>query len=557
MSTTGTTVTPGRPLIVCVDDDAPVLDAVQTDLRDRYADRYRIASASSGAAALAVIDARRRRGDDVALVIADQRMPEMTGTELLAAVKERYPNVRSVLLTAYADTNAAIDAINLVRLDHYVMKPWDPPDERLYPIVDELLDEWEATRPVPEAGLRIVGERYSAASHALRDYLARNQVAFRWIDADESAAARLLAAVSSSSDPAPRLPLLVLDDGRVLSEPTTAEVADALELHRITAVDYHDLVVVGGGPAGLAAAVYGGSEGLSVAVVESDGPGGQAGLSSRIENYLGFPAGIAGSELARRAHTQALRFGTDVYTPHRAVALHRADPYRIVELDDGTELRCRAVVLSTGVQYRRLDVDGIDALTGAGVYYGAASTEAAAMEGERVVVVGGANSAGQAALHLARFARQVVMVIRGDSLAERMSQYLVTRIESSDNISVTTGSRVCEVGGAGHLEHVTIETPNGPLALDAAGLFVFIGASPRTEWLGHAVHRDPHGFVVTGSALQPDRWAGMRDPYLLETSVPGVFAVGDVRSGSVKRVASAVGEGSIAVSFVHAVLRAG
>jgi thioredoxin reductase (NADPH) len=508
-------------------------------------------TAGSGAAALTAIERLTRRGTPLALVVADQRMPGMTGTALLVAAKRVQPHLRSVLLTAYADTDAAITAINDVDLDHYIVKPWDPPQERLYPVLDELLAEWQATRPRPDAGLRVIGERWSAASHRLRDFLARNQVPFRWLDVDHRDAGPLLAA--SGADV--RLPVLLLEDGQVVSDPSPVEVATRLGLSSRREVDFHDLVVIGAGPAGLAAAVYGASEGLSTAVVEAEAPGGQAALSSRIENYLGFPSGISGSELARRALAQARRFGTDVIAPHRAVGIRAQDPYRVIILDDGSELHCASIVLATGVQYRRLDVPGLDALTGAGVYYGAASTEAAAMTGARVIVVGGANSAGQAALHLTTFADEVVVVIRAASLAARMSRYLVDRIEATDAITVRTSSQVAGVSGSQRLAKVDIEDADGMReTVDAAGMFVFIGAQPRTGWLGDAVVTDARGYVVTGPQLK-DRWSRDRDPFLLESSQPGVFAVGDVRATSVKRVASAVGEGSVAVQFVHEVLR--
>jgi thioredoxin reductase (NADPH) len=544
---------PGAPpAVLAVDDDPQVLDAVATDLRARYGQRYRVVAADSGPDALESIGRLTRRGEQVALVVADQRMPGMSGTELLVAAKELQPRLRSVLLTAYADTDAAIAAINEVSLDHYIVKPWDPPEDRLFPVLDELLEAWEATRPRPQAGVRLVGDRWSAASHRLRDFLGRSQVPFRWVDADSADAVPLLAATDGDR----RLPLVLLEGGRVLADPTPAVLAEALGHVVRPPVDFHDVVVVGAGPAGLAAAVYAASEGLSVVVVEAEAAGGQAGLSARIENYLGFPAGVSGEELTRRALAQARRFGATVLAPARATGLRRDDPYRIVTLEDGSELHAAAVILASGVQYRRLEIPGIDALTGAGVYYGAASTEAAAMAGSRVVVVGGANSAGQAALHLARFAAEVVVVIRAGSLAERMSAYLVDRILATDTIRVCARSRVVEVAGATRLERVHLAGPDGAVdVLDAAGMFVFIGAAPRTDWLGAQVVTDAHGFVPTGPALPPDRWALDRDPFLLESSLPGVFAVGDVRATSVKRVASAVGEGSVAVQFVHAVLR--
>jgi thioredoxin reductase (NADPH) len=537
------------PIVLAVDDDASVLDAVVADLRSRYGDRFRIAAASSGPDAIELLERATRRGDAVALVVADQRMPEVTGTDVLAVARQLHPRARAVLLTAYADTDAAITAINEISLDHYILKPWDPPDERLYPVVDELLEGWTATRPPLEPPVRVVGERWSAASHRLRDFLGRNHVPFGWVDVGRPEAGRLLAAAGTST-----LPLVVLEDGRTLTDPTIQELARTLELGASSRVDFHDLVIVGGGPAGLAAAVYGSSEGLSTTVVEAEAPGGQAGSSSRIENYLGFPSGVAGSELARRALAQARRFGATVATPHRAVRLTRDDPYRVVELDDGSVMHAGAVVLATGVQYQHLEVPGSDRLVGAGLYYGAAATEAAATRGERVVVVGGANSAGQAALHIARFAEEVLVVVRGASLAARMSRYLVERIEASERITTRVSTTIEELHGDGHVEHLTLRGPGGLEEVEASSVFVFIGARPRTSWLDGSVVTDARGFVVTGPDLPEDRWPLDRDPYLLESSVPAVFAVGDVRARSVKRVASAVGEGSVAVQFVHQVL---
>lgn len=543
---------PVVPLLVSVDDDAPVLEAVVADLRARYGHSYRIVGAGSGPDAMEIVERATRRGTPVAVMVADQRMPVQTGTDLLAAAKRLQPHMRSVLLTAYADTDAAIAAINEVSLDHYILKPWDPPDQHLYPVIDELLEEWNATRPRPESGIRLIGERWTAESHRLREYLARNLVPFRWVDADLPEAGALLAAAGT----APTLPVLLLDDGRVLIDPSPVEVAEALGLSGTPDVDYHDLIVVGAGPAGLAAAVYGGSEGLRTLIIEAEAPGGQAALSSRIENYLGFPRGVSGAELARRALAQARRFGSVLVSPRRAVRLKDAYPQHMVVLDDGREVLCGSVILATGVQYRRLDAAGADELTGAGVYYGASSFEPDAWKGENVVIVGGANSAGQAALHLAQRAERVVIVVRADSLDERMSRYLIDRIDRTDNIVTRTRTRVAAVSGRDRLSAVLLESTDGSTEeLTAAGLFVFIGARPRTDWLDGQVIRDQHGFVITGPQLKPDYWSLERDPYLLETSRPGVFAVGDVRSMSMKRVASAVGEGSAAVQSVHAVLR--
>lgn len=539
-----------RPLILSVDDDPPVLEAVVADLRARYGGTYRVVGAGSGPEALEFVERTTLRGGEVAAIVADQRMPGQSGTELLIEAKRLQPHLRSVLLTAYADTDAAIAAINDVSLDQYVLKPWDPPEERLYPVLDELLEQWQATRPRPGPGLRVIGERWSAVCHRLREFLARNLVPFKWLDAEQPEAAPLLAAIG----PDVSLPVVILEDGRVLTDPTPAEVAEALHLSGEAGVDFYDLVVVGAGPAGLAAAVYGGSEGLRTLVIEAEAPGGQAGLSSRIENYLGFPGGVSGSELARRALAQARRFGSVVVSPRRAVRLGDAHPHHVVELDDGGSLHCGAVVLATGVQYQRLDAEEADRLTGAGVYYGASSFEPDAWKGERVVVVGGANSAGQAALHLSQTAAEVLVAVRARTLRERMSSYLVTRIEQTPNIDVRTGTSVVGVSGDTRLETVRLRDDDGTVDVAATGMFVFIGARPRTDWLEGQIVRDEHGFVITGPALKAGRWALHRDPFLLETSRPGVFAVGDVRSTSMKRVASAVGEGSAAVQYVHAIL---
>lgn len=544
---------PPRPVLLAVDDDEQVLRAVHTDLLARYGRDYRVLRSRSGEAALELLEDLRLRATPVALLLVDQRMPGLSGTEFLLRAAELVPHARTVLLTAYADVDAAISAINEVKLDHYVSKPWDPPQERLYPALDDLLEEWQATAARPLAGIRLVGDRWSAASHRLRDFLARNHVPFRWLEIGHSPeAAELLAAA-----PMQALPLLVLEDGTTLADPALPEVAAVIGLTPDAGTDFVDVVIVGAGPAGLAAAVYATSEGLSAALVEAEAPGGQAALSSRIENYLGFPAGISGAELTRRATTQARRFGASVVSPRSVRRLRRADPYRIVELDDGSELRCSSVVIATGVQYRRLDAPGVERLSGQGIYYGAASTEAAAMATEHVLVVGGANSAGQAAVHLAGFAAAVTVAVRGEGLERGMSSYLVEQVRSRPNITVRTGTQVTEAHGEHRLEAVSVRNGRGAVErLPAAGMFVFTGARPRTEWLAAVVARDAHGFVLTGSALGPaGRWGLARDPYLLETSLPGVFAVGDVRATSVKRVASAVGEGSVAVQFVHAYLR--
>jgi len=539
-----------RPNILVVDDDAEVLGAIQRDLRRQYASRYRIVPARSGKEALELLDRFSLRGEQVALVVADQRMPVMAGTELLARVGERFVGTRRVLLTAYADTEAAIDAINRARVDYYILKPWDPPEEQLYPVIDDLLDDWQSVGRRPrEIGLRLVGDRWSVESHGLREFLSRNHVPFRWMEVGRNQEADRLVEAAGQV----RLPLVVLEDGSVLSNPSPDVVAEAVGMQPSFDSEFYDLVVVGAGPAGLAAAVYGASEGLSTAVVEAEAPGGQAGTSSRIENYLGFPQGVSGADLARRALTQARRFGAQFVTPRQVTGLGRDDPYRVLTLDDGGTLRCSAVIVATGVQYRELDVPDLERLVGKGVYYGSTVSEAPTLRGERVVVVGGANSAGQAAVHLSQYADEVVLVVRADTLRKKMSNYLVEQVESIQSVTVLLASRVVGVGGSSRLEGVTLQTATGQKDVAASTMFIFIGARPRTEWLKGVITRDANGFLRTGPDLvKAQRWGLERDPMLLETSVPGVFAVGDVRSESVKRVASAVGEGSAAVHLVHA-----
>lgn len=541
-----------RPSIVLIDDDPEVLRAVERDVRSRYAASYRVIATSSGAEALDVIDRLVLRSDPLALVVADQRMPGMSGTEVLEQVADRLPGTKRVLLTAYADTDAAIAAINRAHIDYYILKPWDPPEERLYPVLDDRLEEWQALgRPARIDGIRVVGDRWSSESHELREFLSRNHVPYRWLEIGKTREADTLLEAATDG----RLPLVVLEDGSAVPAATPQTVAPAIGMHGAPETDFNDLVVVGAGPAGLAAAVYGASEGLTTVVVESDAPGGQAGTSSRIENYLGFPQGVSGEDLARRALTQAKRFGAEFVSPHRVVRLERDDPYRILELADGSVLRCSAVIIATGVQYRELEVPGAERLRGRGVYYGSASTEAAALAGETAIVVGGANSAGQAAVHLARFAERVLVLVRGGSIEARMSSYLIAQMAEIPNIEVRLNTEVAEVHGDDHLEAVTLSTPDGTERAGAAAAFVFIGARPRTEWLDTIVARDNKGFLLAGTAVsEAGRWNQERSPMLFETSMPGVFAVGDVRSDSVKRVASAVGEGAVAVHLVHAYL---
>ena len=546
--------------MLAVDDDPDVLRAVERDLRQRYSDRYRVMSADSGPSALNILTRLAQRSEPVALLVVDHRMPHMNGIEFLTAAIREFPDVRRVLLTAYADTEAAIGAINIVKLDHYLLKPWDPPDQNLYPVLDDLLDQWSASYRAPFDGVRVIGTRWSPRCYTMREFLARNHIPYEWLDIEkigkDPELARKIGANGSGSGP---LPVVLLADGSTLADPTQTELAARLGLRTRPETNFFDLVIVGGGPAGLAAGVYGASEGLKTVIVEREAPGGQAGLSSRIENYLGFPSGLSGDDLARRAVAQAKRFGAEIVAPQEVVRVRCEGPYRILTLADGSELSCHAMVIATGVQWRKLDVPGIARLQGAGVYYGAASTEAISCRDEDVYVVGGANSAGQAAIHFARYARRVVMLVRGAGLGATMSQYLIRDIEQTPNIQVQCGAQVIAVHGEDKLEEISISCAQSGTVdrVPANSLFVFIGAAPRTEWLEGFVKRDDRGFILTGAEImqqgkRPNGWTAPRDPFLLETSVPGVFAVGDVRHGSVKRVASSVGEGSIAIQFVHA-----
>jgi thioredoxin reductase (NADPH) len=542
-----------EPVLLAVDDDPRVLRAVARDLRSHYAGRFRVVRADSGESALEALRELKVRGTPVALVLSDQRMPGMGGIELLGHGRELFPDAKVVLLTAYADTDVAIEAINRVRLDYYILKPWDPPEEQLYPVLDDLLEDWQASVPPSFDGVRVVGHRFSPEAFALRDFLARNQVPYRWIDVEQDAdAGKVLAATEGERL---RLPVVVAGDER-LSAPTVAEVARLVGIGSTTETRSWELLIVGAGPAGLAAAVYGASEGLSTGLVEREAPGGQAGQSSRIENYLGFPSGLSGSDLARRALTQATRFGAERVAPAEVTGLEVREPYRLLQLADGGELSCSALVVASGVTYRRLGAPGVEALAGRGVFYGSARTEAPECEGQDVVVVGGANSAGQAAVYFSGYARRVFLVVRAASLDVGMSSYLVDQLGGLGNVVVRTRSEVAEAIGDGHLEAVVLRDldSGGTEELGAASMFVFIGAEPHTDWLSGTVARDERGFVLTGADVggRIRTPAGVeRDRYLLESSVPGVFAVGDVRARSVKRVASAVGEGSIAVQFIH------
>jgi thioredoxin reductase (NADPH) len=542
-----------NPVILTVDDDPAVLQAIARDLRKQYGDRFRIMRADSGATALAATQQLKLRGNTVALFLVDQRMPQMSGVEFLQQASDLFPMAKRALLTAYADTDAAIDAINQAQLDYYLLKPWDPPEEKLYPVLDDLLQDWQATFKPEFQGIKVISDRWSPQSHALRDFLARNQVPYRWLDIERHPEAQQLVTCLGKPEQ-PCLPLVVLPNGDQLVQPKPAELAQQIGMQTEATNPFYDLVIVGGGPAGLAAAVYGASEGLITVMIEREAPGGQAGTSSRIENYLGFPVGLSGSDLARRAVTQAKRFGVELLAPQEATRLRLDDHYRLITLSDGSEISCHALILAMGVAWRRLPMPGINQFTGSGVYYGAAQTEAAACQGEDVYIVGGANSAGQAAMYFSKYARSVRMLVRGASLTKSMSQYLIDQIDGTDNIEVLPFHSVVEAQGDDRLKKILVHDSQTDTVktFETNSLFIFIGAVPSTDWLDGVVERDERGFIRTGPDIPSDHpWPLERDRFLLETSVPGIFAVGDVRSGSVKRVASGVGEGSICVQFVH------
>ena len=544
-----------KPAILTVDDDPLVSAAVTRDLRSRYGADYRVLSATSGEQALELLSRLALRDQRVALIATDQRMPGMTGVQLLARARDAAPASKTLLLTAYADTGAAITAINDIGLDYYLLKPWDPPEERLYPVVDDLLEDWQHANPDHSSDVRVVGHRWSERSHAIKGFLGRNHVPYRWYDVTLSEEAeRLVELAAATPDD---LPLVLVPDGETLRAPSILNVAAALGLPTTARQPLYDVCIVGGGPAGLAAGVYAASEGLSTVIVEREGPGGQAGQSAAIENYLGFPRGLTGSDLTQRAVAQATRFGVEMVLPRDAVGLETRGPVHAVLLDGGHEVEARTVIVATGVSYRRLDAEGVEELTGRGVYYGVTASDASLCADEDVYLVGAANSAGQAALNLARFAKRVVLVARGSSLHTSMSRYLVERIEATPNIECRFASRVVACTGEGHLESLTLQDlgDSSKETVPASWLFIFIGASPRTEWLGPAVARDEKGFIVTGLELTGPahgaRWPLERPPGTLETSLPGVFAAGDVRLESMKRVASAVGEGAMAIHLVH------
>jgi len=545
-----------HPIILTVDDDVQVSNAIERDLKSQFGNSYKIIKTLSGREALKTVKQLKQRNDQIALFLTDQRMPEMDGTEFLEQAIEIYPNARRVLLTAYADTDTAIASINKLGLDYYLLKPWDPPEEKLYPMLTDLLNDWQINNPPPFEGIRIVGFPWNPASHQVKIFLARNNVPYQWLDIEVNEEAKRL--LKLAGEPAPELPYLVFPDGSFLSRPENRDIAERIGLQTVADQPFYDLVIVGAGPAGLAAAVYGASEGLKTLVVEQEAPGGQAGMSSRIENYLGFPQGLSGSELTHRAVSQARRFGVEILTAQKVVGMEADGASKKIKLGDGNELLCKALLVSSGVSYRKLDAKGISHLTGAGIYYGAAKSEGGSVKDQDVFIIGGANSAGQAAMYFSKFARTVTMLIRGESISSNMSQYLIDQIGDTKNISVWTKTQMIEAIGSTRLESLILSRDGGQReeTVPAGALFVFIGAVPNTDWLGGQVARDSHGFVLSGPDIRSNgqgtsAHAQGHSPYMLETSVPGVFVAGDVRHGSIKRVASAVGEGSMAVMFVH------
>ena len=544
-----------KPVILTVDDDREVLGAVERDLRQKYRAGYRIIASASAREALDTATQLKSRNIPVALFLVDQRMPEMSGTQLLVELKKLYPDATSVLLTAYADIEAAISAINDVGLNHYLMKPWDPPEEKLFPVLDDLLFAWSSRAKLPFEGVRIAGSRWSPQSYAARDFLSRNQIPYQWVDIEQDAPVREL--VTSLAGDTSHLPVILFPDGTSLIEPTSVALAEKVGFQTRAKLPHYDVAIVGGGPAGLASAVYASSEGLRTLLVEQSAPGGQAGTSSLIENYLGFPSGISGADLAQRAAVQARRFGTEILVGHGVVTIRREDPFRFLRLSNDTDVSCHALVLAMGLSVRQLDVEGVTPLIGAGVYYGAANTEAALYRGQDVCILGGANSAGQAALFFSRYASHVTMLVRASDLAKSTSQYLVDRISATNNITVKTGVELTAASGGGHLDRVTVRHATGEEeSIETSALFIFIGVAPRTDVVSGCVCMDDKGFIITGPDLRRlDRgWPLERDPLLFETSMPGVFAVGDVRAGASRRVAAAVGEGSAAIFSVHTYL---
>jgi thioredoxin reductase (NADPH) len=545
-----------KPIILTTDDEIEVGNAIERDLKSKYGKDYRIIKTTSGKEALDTIRQLKQRNDQIALFLTDQRMPEMEGTDFLEEAMKLYPEARKVLLTAYADTDAAIAAINKLALDYYLMKPWDPPEERLYPIITDLLEDWQSINRPPFEGIRVIGNQWAPASYQVKNFLVRNNIPYLWLDVEQTEEARQLIKIPGKPDM--ELPCLIFPDGTVLQKPEHRDIAERVGLRTSADKPFYDLIIVGAGPAGLAAAVYGASEGLRTLIIEQQAPGGQAGMSSRIENYLGFPGGLSGSELARRAVTQARRFGVEILTAQKVVELIADGPSRTVKLADGKELGCRALLIATGVSYRQIKAKGIEKLTGAGVYYGSAMSEGESVRGREVFIVGGANSAGQAAMYLSQYAKRVTILIRGESLSSSMSRYLIDQIGATDNIQVWAKKEVKETIGTDRLQKLVIHCRDSQTTeiVEASALFIYIGALPHTEWLGDTVARDNHGFILSGPDI-PLKNRIISDsskehlPFLLETSLSGVFVAGDVRHGSVKRVASAVGEGSMAVMYIH------
>ncbi len=550
-----------KPIILTVDDEPEVLNMINRDLRRHFGREYRIIRAGSGEEALDAVKELKTRNESIAVFVSDQRMPQMSGTEFLAQAIQFYPQARKVLLTAYADTDAAIQSINDIGLDHYLMKPWTPAEENLYPVLEDLLADWHANVDIPFDGIRIAGTLWSPHSHTIKDFLSRNQVAYQWLDIEVDAQAEELVRMAVG-DAQIKLPVIFFPDGETLIQPDQTQLAAKIGMHSSASQPFYDLAIIGGGPAGLGAAVYGGSEGLQTVLIEKHATGGQAGSSSRIENYLGFPNGLSGADLSRRATAQTKRFGVEILLPREAVGVRVEGPYKHIELSDGSEIRCRALVLAPGVTNRRLDAPGVEELTGAGIYYGATLSEAAHYKDQEVYLVGGANSAGQAAVHFARYATRVTMLVRSSSLEKGMSQYLVDQIADIDNIRVLTRTTVIKAHGDQKLKALTIKNSDSgdTEQVDAAALFLFIGAVPHTDAVANVVLCNRSGFVLTGQELMAHKdfkkhWPLKRAPYYLETSVPGIFAAGDVRQGSVKRVAAGVGEGGVAVALVHQYLK--
>ena len=548
-----------KPVILAVDDDPEVLGAVERDLKQRYRQTYRVLSAPSARKAVEAAEELKRRGTPVALFLADQRMPDMTGTQFLREMRTLHPSAKRALLTAYADSAAAIAAINEVGLDHYLMKPWDPPEQHFYPVLDDLLEDWASSARMPFEGVRVIGSRWSPRSFDTREFLSRNQIPYQWVDVESDASMRQLALSVNGGGSVAQLPIVLLADGTQLTMPSNAELAQRCGLQTAPTRPYYDLAVIGAGPAGLACAVYGASEGLKVVLIEQNAPGGQAGSSSMIENYLGFPNGVTGADLARRAATQAKRFGTELLVGHSVVGLRRVDPYKVLELSNGEEVACHALLLSSGMAVRELDVPGIAPLIGCGVYYGTALSEASLYRGQHIFVLGGANSAGQGALFFARYAAKVTLIVRKPGLLPAMSNYLVDRIKNTENITVLGDSEIVAAHGTGRLERLEVRNAETgeTRSLEGSALFIFIGVAPHTAAFAPVVATDEKGFILTGADIRAagKRWELDRDPLMFETNVPGVFAAGDVRANANRRIAAAVGEGSAAIFSVHQYLR--